>query len=115
MAMETDKDLQPLTDSEIEERLQNFPGWSYKDNESPSGLLSSGNKLSKKFSFDSFSDAVAFISRLAPFCNKIDHHPDIHIYYKDIVFELQRFSVGGKVTDRDFTVAKEIEKLYAMG
>jgi len=69
-------------------------------------------KESKKFEFKSFTGAVNFIVKLAPFCNKTDHHPDIHIYYKKVLFELQRFSIGGKVTERDFTVAEEIERLF---
>jgi 4a-hydroxytetrahydrobiopterin dehydratase len=100
--MEAGYDLRILTKEEVEERLKDFPGWKYHD-----------DKITKEFEFESFSRAVEFINDLAPFCNKIDHHPDIHIYYKKIVFDLQRFSVGGKVTPRDFTVASEIEKLFA--
>lgn len=97
-----EEDLRILTEDEIEKKLKDFPGWEYRD-----------GKIIKKFQFDSFDEAVQFVENLAPFCNKIDHHPDIHIYYKKIVFDLQRFSVGGKVTPRDFTVASEIERLFA--
>jgi len=96
-----DEGLRLLSKEEIEEKLKGFPGWKFHD-----------DKISKQFEFKSFSDAVEFINKLVPFCNRIDHHPDIHIYYKKILFDLQRFSVGGKVTDRDFTVAREIETLY---
>ena len=96
------QDLEPLTHKEIKAKLAKFPGWKFKD-----------NKISKQFVFKSFSRGVILIRRLAPFCNRIDHHPDIHIYYKKVLFELQRFSVGGKVTERDFTVAREIERLYS--
>ncbi len=94
-------DLRILTIKEIEERLQYFPGWTFSD-----------NKISKTFTFPSFKKAVEMINELQPFCDGIDHHPDIHLLYKKIIFEIQRFSVGGKVTERDFTVAKEIERLY---
>jgi 4a-hydroxytetrahydrobiopterin dehydratase len=96
-----DDDLRILTTEEIQDGLKGLPGWGYRD-----------DKISKKFQFGSFSKAIEFINKLAPFCNKIDHHPDIYIYYKKIVFDLQRFSVGGKVTPRDFTVAAEIERLF---
>lgn len=94
-------DLRILTRAEIVEMLADFPGWRYHD-----------DLISKEFKFGSFSDVVKFINKLAPFCDKIDHHPDIHIYYKKVIFDLQRFSVGGKITTRDFTVATEIERLY---
>ena len=94
-------DLKTLSEIQIKEKLKDLTGWSYRD-----------NKITKEFQFKSFSDAVEFVNKLAPFCNKLDHHPDIHIYYKKIVFDLTRYSVGGKVTPRDFTVAAEIEKLF---
>ncbi|HNZ55656.1 MAG TPA: 4a-hydroxytetrahydrobiopterin dehydratase [Candidatus Paceibacterota bacterium] len=94
--------LKPLPDTEINERLKSMPGWTYKD-----------NKINKEFSFPTFADAVSFIDNLAPFCDKIDHHPDIHIFYKKILFELQRFDIGAKVTEKDFITAHEIERLYS--
>lgn len=97
-----DEDLRILNSDEIAQKLKDFPGWEYHD-----------DKISKEFTFGSFNEAVDLVVKLAPFCNKIDHHPDIHIYYKKIVFDLTRFSVGGKVTPRDFTVASEIERLYS--
>jgi 4a-hydroxytetrahydrobiopterin dehydratase len=97
-----DEDLRILNSDEIVQKLKDFPGWNYHD-----------DKISKEFTFGSFNEAVDLVVKLAPFCNKIDHHPDIHIYYKKIVFDLTRFSVGGKVTPRDFTVASEIERLYS--
>ena len=95
------QDLKPLTQKEIKAKLAKFPGWKFKD-----------NKISKQFVFKSFTRALGLINKLRPFSNRIDHHPDIHIYYKKVLFELQRFSIGGKVCERDFTVAQEIERLY---
>jgi 4a-hydroxytetrahydrobiopterin dehydratase len=95
------EDLQILEEDEILERLKDLPGWEYKN-----------NKIYKEFTFKTFMDAVAFIVKLAPISEKNDHHPDIHIFYKKILLELQRFDVGGKVTARDFFIASEIERLY---
>jgi 4a-hydroxytetrahydrobiopterin dehydratase len=95
------EDIKILSEEEIQEKLKDFPGWEYKD-----------NKISKEFEFEAFMDCVAFIVKLAPFSEANDHHPDIHIFYKKILFELQRFDVGGKVTAMDFKVAEEIERLY---
>ena len=94
-------DLKILNIVEITTKLQDFPGWIYKD-----------GKISKEFKFATFMDGIKLIDELAIFCDKIDHHPDISIRYTKIKFDLQRFSVGQKVTLRDFTVAKKIEDLY---
>jgi 4a-hydroxytetrahydrobiopterin dehydratase len=95
-------DQRILVPDEIFAMLKDLSGWKYVD-----------NKITKEFRFPTFVAVVKFIDTLAVFCDRIDHHPDIHIYYTRVVFELQRFSVGGKVTPRDFAVAREIEKIYA--
>jgi len=95
-------DKMPLSATEIEEKLSEVRGWKYAD-----------NKISKEFKFPGFMPVVNFINQLAPFCEEHDHHPDIHIFYNKVRFDLQRFDIGGKVTARDFMVAKEIDRLFA--
>lgn len=53
-----------------------------------------------------------FLVKMTPFFEKNDHHPDMHIYYSKVLFELTRWDAGGKVTDMDFKTANEIEKVY---
>lgn len=91
-----------LTAEEIQTKLAALPDWKYAD-----------DKISKQFEFKDFMDALGFINQLAPYFEEMDHHPDMTIMYSKIKFELQRFDVGGKVTDRDFEVATEIEKKYS--
>jgi len=91
----------PLTNEEIAGRLQEISGWQFAD-----------DKIFKQFEFKDFIDSLGFVNSLAEFFEGMDHHPDIQIMYSKVKFELQRFDVGGKVTDRDFIVAREIEKRY---
>ena len=91
-----------LSEEEIQAKLKDVSGWQYAD-----------DKISKQFEFNDFMDGLNFINQLAPFFEENDHHPDITIMYNKIRFDLQRFDVGGKVTDRDFLVAAEIERQYA--
>jgi len=97
-----EENIKILSEKEIEEKLKEFPGWIFKN-----------NKISKEFKFEDFMESLAFVVRLSSFCEKIDHHPDIHIFYSKVLFELSRYDVGGKVTDKDFKVAEEIERLYS--
>jgi 4a-hydroxytetrahydrobiopterin dehydratase len=91
-----------LSEREIKEDLKQLPGWEFKD-----------DKISKEYKFKDFMDAFEFVHDLAPFFEKMDHHPDMQIKYNKILFELQRFDIGGKVTDKDIAVAHEIEKRYS--
>lgn len=90
-----------LTEEEIREKLKSLPGWEFAN-----------DKISKQFQFKDFLDSFGFITNLVPFFESMDHHPDIHIFYSKVLFELQRFDIGGKVTDRDIIVATEIERQY---
>ena len=91
-----------LTEEEIKQALPSIPGWDYAD-----------DKLSKEFEFADFVGSLSFINRLVAFFQEMDHHPDVHIFYSKVKMELQRFDVGGKVTDRDILVAQQIDKTYA--
>lgn len=90
-----------LSNQEIEEELKTLPGWVFEN-----------NKIKKEFEFNSFMELMGFINEMAKYYEKIDHHADMHIFFKKIIFELQRFDVGGKVTNRDIIVAREIERLF---
>ena len=95
------EDIKILTDEEINEGLKELLGWEYKS-----------DKIFKEFKFKDFMDALSFIVKLSSIFEINDHHPDMHIYYSKILFELQRFDIGGKVTDLDLKIAKEIELKY---
>lgn len=91
-----------LTKEEIGAKLKSLPGWDYAD-----------DKISKEFKFADFVGSLSFINRLVAYFQEMDHHPDVHIFYSKVKFELQRFDIGGKVTDRDIEVAAKIEETYA--
>ncbi len=95
------KQIKILTEKELSEELKKIPGWEKR-----------GNKIAKEFKFADFMDSLNFINAIAPFCEKIDHHPDAHIFYSRVLFELTRYDVGEKITNHDIAVAKEIERLY---
>ncbi len=94
-------EIKILSDDEIETELKTLPGWARED-----------NKITKEFELETFSKVIKFINDLAQFFEDNDHHPDIHISYKKIRFELTRYDIGGKITEKDFLVATEIERRW---
>lgn len=104
--------LRVLTKEEIEAGLQDLPGWSFANDPTSPQATNGQGKISKKFKFEDFKDSLGFLNQMLPIFEENDHHPDTHIFYNKVLFELQRFDIGGKVTDRDLFMAGEIEKKY---
>jgi 4a-hydroxytetrahydrobiopterin dehydratase len=77
-----------------------------------SGWKLASNKLVRTFEFQDFVASLSFINSLVAYFETVDHHPDVHIAYGEVTFELTRYDVGGRVTDRDVEVAKKISSLY---
>jgi 4a-hydroxytetrahydrobiopterin dehydratase len=70
------------------------------------------NRLSRMFEFQDFVHSLSFVNSLVAYFETVDHHPDVHIAYGEVTFELTRYDVGGKVTDRDVEVAKKSSSVY---
>src|SRR3954447_5496988 len=70
------------------------------------------NKLTRTFEFQDFVASLSFINSLVAYFETVDHHPDVRIAYGEVTFELTRYDLGGRVTDRDVEVAKKISSVY---
>lgn len=71
------------------------------------------NELYKKFTFDDFKQAFAFISRVADVAEELNHHPRIHNTWNTVELWLSTHSEGGVVTDKDHNLAKKIDEIVA--
>ena len=77
-----------------------------------SGWTLARNTLTRTFEFQDFVQSLSFVNSLVAYFETVDHHPDVHIAYGEVTFELTRYDVGGRVTDRDVEVAKKISSVY---
>ena len=71
------------------------------------------NQLIRTFSFADFSEAFAFMTRVALVAEKMDHHPWWSNVYNEVVIKLSTHDAGNKVTDKDHALAAEIDKLMS--
>ncbi len=69
------------------------------------------NKLHKKFEFKTFSEAFAFMTRVALEAEKMDHHPLWTNEYNKLEIWLSSHDAGDIVTDKDRKLAKKIDAL----
>ncbi|MDZ7607560.1 MAG: 4a-hydroxytetrahydrobiopterin dehydratase [Cyclobacteriaceae bacterium] len=69
------------------------------------------NKLTANFQFGDFSEAFAFMTRVALLAEKYDHHPYWTNVYNKVTIELSTHDAGDIVTEKDLQLAMEIDKL----
>ena len=69
------------------------------------------NKLYRKFKFKDFSEAFAFMTRVALEAEKMDHHPLWTNVYNTVEIWLSTHDAGDIVTKKDKDLAKKIDGL----
>jgi 4a-hydroxytetrahydrobiopterin dehydratase len=78
----------------------------------PSGwaLEDGGKALVRTLKFKNFSEAFGFLSRVALYAEKVDHHPEFTSVWNRVDFRLTTHDAGG-VTERDLKLAEAISRL----
>ena len=69
------------------------------------------NSLYRKFVFSNFSEAFAFMTRVALEAEKMDHHPRWTNVWNTVELWLNTHSAGDIITEKDRALAKNIDKL----
>jgi len=69
------------------------------------------NALKKTFTFKDFSEAFAFMTRVALIAEKMDHHPYWVNVWNKVEITLNTHSAGNIITEKDRNLAAEIDKL----
>ena len=62
--------------------------------------------LSKRYVFDSFATALAFMSACREEIDKLNHHPEWTNVYNSVSVRLTTHDAGNVVTDKDIVLAK---------
>lgn len=91
-----------LNKEAVAEALAGLDGWS---------LAKDGSSIARNFTFRNFSEAFAFMTRVALAAEKMDHHPDWSNVYKTVNVTLNTHEAGG-LTALDFELAKEIDRYF---
>lgn len=69
------------------------------------------NKLRKSFQFNDFSEAFAFMTRVAMLAEQLNHHPTWTNTWNRVDIELSTHEAGNTVTQKDRDMARAIDKL----
>ena len=69
------------------------------------------NSLYRTFTFRDFSEAFAFMTRVAMEAEKMNHHPRWSNVWNRVEIWLSTHDAGNKVTDKDRQLAERIDLL----
>lgn len=80
----------------------------------PAGWTKSedGKAIVRRFEFADFSEAFAFLTRVAIAAEKADHHPRIENVWNKVTLTLTTHDSGG-LTDKDASLAATIDGIVA--
>ncbi len=90
-----------LTETERDTALAALPGWTLRED---------GLAISCRFMFKDFSEAFAFMTRVALLAEKADHHPEWSNVWNRVDVTLTTHDAGG-LSQRDVAMAKAIGEL----
>lgn len=73
--------------------------------------ISENNRLKKTFKFKDFTNAFAFMTKVAIVAEKMNHHPTWTNTWNTVSFELSTHDAGDIVTDKDRRLAQAIDEV----
>lgn len=71
------------------------------------------DSLYRAFTFRDFSEAFAFMTRVAMEAEKMNHHPRWSNVWNRVEIWLSTHDAGNKVTEKDRRLAEKIDRLVA--
>lgn len=91
---------EPLSDQQTDEALAGLPGWRRE-----------GDGIARDYSFDGHLPAAAMVLHVAALQEELNHHSELRLGYNTVAVSVTTHSAGGKVTDKDLTLARRIEEI----
>jgi 4a-hydroxytetrahydrobiopterin dehydratase len=94
--------MKKLSAKERSEKLKKLTGWK---------LVKGRSAITKKYKFKNFESAFAWMTEIALYAEKIDHHPEWFNVYNNVDVTLSTHDAGG-VTDLDFDMAGKMNTIF---
>jgi 4a-hydroxytetrahydrobiopterin dehydratase len=93
--------VEPLSDEERAGVLDQLDEWDFDE---------ARDAITRRFTFADFSEAFAFMTRVALLAEKADHHPEWSNVWNRVDIALTTHDAGG-LSHRDVAMAEAIERL----
>jgi len=93
--------IPPLTRDQAAGYVSQTPGWD---------LLDDGHLIRRKFKFDDFKQALAFVDKVGRLAEEERHHPDVCFGWGYVEISLQTKKIKG-LHENDFILAAKVNHL----
>jgi 4a-hydroxytetrahydrobiopterin dehydratase len=93
--------IPPLSEADARRLREGTPEWRLEEN---------GTRLVRRFEFEDFRKAMAFVNRVADIAEEQGHHPDIAIHWNKVDLVLWTHKIGG-LHENDFILAAKVDRL----
>lgn len=93
--------VEQLSQADREDALEGLPEWDYQEGR---------DAITRRFTFDDFSQAFAFMTQVALLAEKADHHPEWSNVWNRVDILLTTHDAGG-LSGRDIELAQAIDAL----
>ena len=90
--------IKKLTKTEVTQKLKRLSGWK---------MVKERNAITKTFKFKDFMQAFGWMTAMAIYAEKKDHHPEWFNVYSTVEVTLSTHDAGG-VTQLDIDLAKKM-------
>ena len=91
---------EPLTGEQVAALHADLPLWRIDD-----------GMLVRDVQAPSFLRGIEFVVAIGSAAEALDHHPDIDIRWRHLLLALVTHSAGGRITDLDVTLARQIDQI----
>ncbi|MZF54634.1 4a-hydroxytetrahydrobiopterin dehydratase [Streptomyces sp. SID5594] len=88
---------EPLSKTEIEQRLESLPGW-----------VLEGDRITRTYRLPSHFAAAALTVHIAQIQEELNHHSDLTLGYNTVALSVHTHDAGGKVTEKDLELATRV-------
>ena len=92
--------MKKLSKVEVTKKLKKLTGWK---------LVKGRNAITKIFKFKDFTEAFGWMTSMALYAEKKDHHPEWFNVYSTVEVTLSTHDAGG-VTNLDLDMAREMNQ-----
>ncbi len=93
--------ISKLTDAQRDAATPELPDWTLRDD---------SLAITRRFTFTDFSEAFAFMTRVALLAEKADHHPEWSNVWNRVDITLTTHDAGG-LSERDVKMARAIDTI----